>query len=275
MRDEGLITPWSAQLSLHEVLQRLGTYERVRAVSFLGSTGTEDWTDASDYDLCVLLRDYPARFGVEATIVDGRIADIVIVDADQAARLGHRVAHGGEGSAAGGMPEIERTFVRWLAQSRPVLDHDGVAARARGAAAQLMLADIPVTEDWQQTTRSFVTHDLRVNAALLCGADDSLVRVALGMRQLHTFVTTVQAWFTARGLQHEGWKKDIAAVAQADPVMLEIIERWLNTTDLTSRHEIFAEAAARALEPIGGPLPVGTLLRQSDDVWETMADRSG
>lgn len=94
----------------------------------------------------------------------------------------------------------------------------------------------------------------------------------MGMRQLHTFVSTVQAWFTARGLHQEGWKKDITRLADADPVFLDVIERWLDATEVMTRHEIFVEAVARAraLDPIGGPLPANTLLQQPDDVWESL-----
>jgi hypothetical protein len=79
------LTPWSARLTLDETVERLSRSDRARAIGYLGSTGTDAWTEASDFDLCVLLTDYPPACGAEATIVDGRIADVVIIDADLAA----------------------------------------------------------------------------------------------------------------------------------------------------------------------------------------------
>jgi hypothetical protein len=80
----------------------------------------------------------------------------------------------------------------------------------------------PPTPTGPQTTRSFVTHDLRVNTALLDRVDDPVLRVALAMRQLHTLVSAVQAWFTARGVRHEGWKKGIGHIEKTDPAFLAV-----------------------------------------------------
>ncbi len=71
MHESRLVTPWSAELTLDQTVDRLARNRRVRAISHLGSTETDQWTDASDFDLCVLLAGYPAGRGVEATIVEG------------------------------------------------------------------------------------------------------------------------------------------------------------------------------------------------------------
>lgn len=92
MSESGLIRPWSARLTLDETVQWLQDNDRVLAVSFLGSTGTGEWTEASDFDLCLLVSQYPAGLGVEATIVDHRTADVVVIDAHRAASLGRRCA---------------------------------------------------------------------------------------------------------------------------------------------------------------------------------------
>jgi hypothetical protein len=273
MGELDVVTPWSAELALDDVVRRLGALDRVVAVSFLGSTGTDRWTDASDYDLCLLLRDYPSRLGVEDTIIDGRVADVVLVDVAYAVAVGAMTSPDEGTGSPGVVPEGEWPFVRWLAQSRPVLDPDGIAAAARQAAELLTRNPPPVDETWQQTTRSFVTHDLRVNAMLLRRADDPVVRVALGVRQLNTFVAAVNAWFTARGLHQEGWKKDMAVVADKDPAMFDIVARWLAVTDPRVRHELYASVVERSLDPIGGPLPPGHLIHQAEDVWETLSQR--
>lgn len=266
----GLISPWSVRLTLAETLQRLRANDRVRAVSFLGSTGTDEWTEASDFDLCILLRDFPVGCGVEATLVDGRITDVVIIDADQAVALGGQAANHASAAATGAVTEGEWPFVRWLAQARPVYDPDGLAGQVRDQAKRLTSSEPPVDSAWQQTTRSFLTHDVKVNAALLSRAEDPVVRVALGMRQLHTFVAAVQAWFNARGIHNEGWKKDVARLAESDPAFFEVIQRWLSTSDVAARHDIFCAVVQHALDPIGGPLPDDKLLPQVDDAWQSL-----
>lgn len=69
MPSSELVTPWSARLSLSETVQRLRARSEIVGISYLGSTGTARWSEASDYDLLLLMSDYPSGFGVEATIV--------------------------------------------------------------------------------------------------------------------------------------------------------------------------------------------------------------
>lgn len=166
--------------------------------------------------------------------------------------------------------EAELPFVRWLAQSRPVYDLHGLARQACNRAMQLTKSAVEVDRTWQYTPRAFITHDLRVNATLLRRIGDPVVRVALGMRQLHTFVAAVDAWFTARNLPREGWKRNIAHIADADPAFFDIVERWLAAHDVMTRHELFREAVQRALDPIGGPLPHETVFPQPDVLWEAL-----
>ncbi len=263
MHGSRLVTPWSAGLTLDETVKRLSRSRRVRAIGYLGSTGTDEWTDESDFDLCVLLRDDPLRWRVEATIVDGRIADIVIIDSDRAAAWS-------TSADAANVSDQEWPFVRWLSRLRPVFDPDGLGAQARRGAERLVEGEVTTDPAWQETTRSFVTRDLRVNTALLGRAEDPVLRVALGMRQLHTFVSAVQAWFTARSLRHEGWKADIARIGARDPDFFAVIEEWLGATDLATRHALYSQAVELALAPLGGSLPPGTLLQQSDQVWERL-----
>jgi predicted nucleotidyltransferase len=262
------VAPWSGELSLDETVERLRQNHRVRAIGYLGSTATDQWTDASDFDLCVVLSDYPLGCGVEATIVDGRIADIVIIDADRAAAWANA-------SDAEAVADHEWPFVHWISRVRAVFDPERLAAEARDGAGRLVDMDVVTDPEAQRTTRSFVTHDLRVNTALLGRVDDPVLRVAFAMRQLHTFVSAVQAWFTARGVRHEGWKRDVAYIERVDPAFFAVIETWLAAGDPAIRHALYREAVDIALSPIGGPLPPGTLLQRADQEWEGLGTGRG
>jgi hypothetical protein len=266
MGRSNLARPWSAELTLAETIDRLARNRRTRAVSHLGSTGTDVRTEHSDFDLCVLAARYGQGCGVEATIIDGRIADVVVLDVDRVESLvGPEAA-----IAAQVVSRAQWPFVHWLAQSRPVYDPDGFAAWAQERATHVVACEPGPDSAWQDTTRSFLTHDVRVNAALLARADDPLMRVALGMRQLHTFVSAVQGWFTSRGLRQAGWKRDMAQIARTDPDFLAVIERWLASTSLEQRHDLFVEAVHRALEPIGGTVPEGWLVEHADELWQQL-----
>jgi hypothetical protein len=141
------------------------------------------------------------------------------------------------------------------------------ATVARDRAARL--ASLHTTGDAvaQQAARRFLSHDVKVNANLLARSADPVIQVTLGVRQLHTFVAAVQAWFTARGIRRRGWKRDLAHIAQADAYMYDLIRVWLATTDLRSRHGIFEQAVERALEPLGGIVPSGQVIEDPRGVW--------
>lgn len=269
MAGASLVNPWSVGLTLDETVARLGNSRRVRAVGYLGSTGTTAFTEASDYDLLLLVDDYSAGCGIETTIIDHRIADLVIVGVAEAEGLAAR----SRGDAATSITDREWSFINWLAHSRPVYDPAGLARKVRGCMAELSERRPPMSDTLQQRTRSYITHDLRVSQALLRRSNDPVMRVALGMRQLHTFVAVVQAWFTARGLRYEGWKKNISRLADADAQFLGIIERWLAAIDVQTRHEIFAEAVRDALAPLGGPLPEEIVMSDAEGVWEYLTLR--
>ena len=129
------VVPWSADLTVQETISRLAQNRRVRAVSFLGSTGTPEWAEASDVDLCLMLEGYVTGVGVETTIVEGRIADIVLVDCKDAEVILRHTAP--EREAAEAITPEQWPFVYWLAEARPVHDPTGAATVARGRAAQL------------------------------------------------------------------------------------------------------------------------------------------
>ena len=267
MSESGVVTPWSAQLTLEETVQRLQSNDRVRAI---------------DFDLCILLRDYAPGHGVEATIVDGRITDVVVIGANHAFSLGRPTGDVGD-EALGDVPSdvtvsdpdaitwTEWPYVRWLAQSRPVYDPDGLGRRARDVAKQLTAGKGSIDREWQQITRSFLTHDLRVSAASLQRVDDPIVRVALGMRQLHTFAAAVKAWFTARGL-HRGLEERHRPAGRRRPGLLRCDRALASGQRCRGTARPLPRAVLRALAPIGGPLPVGTVLPQDQEVWERLTN---
>lgn len=285
MPSSELLTPWSARLSLSDTIECLQTSSEIVGISYLGSTGTDRWSEASDYDLLLILRDYPSAFGVEDTIIDERIADVVIVSADRAVGVGSASADetsSGAATSSGSVIEDESLldpsvvtegewpYVGWLAQSRQVYDPTGVGARAQGRAAELLPHRPAPSESQHAGFRSFLTHDLRVNRTLLRRCDDPIARAALGMRQLHTFVSAVQAWFSIRGLPSEGWKKNMQRLSTEDPGTFALVQEWLGTSDVETRHVIFEKVLDSALAPVGGTLPEGMVLGDSNKLWTSL-----
>jgi predicted nucleotidyltransferase len=266
---DGLISPTSASLSFDETVDALRCSPRVRAVMLLGSTGTDEFTEVSDIDLLLIVADYPSRFGIEVSIIDGRIADLVIVGDDAAEGLGMSEVDGNLDARL--ISPDEWPYVHWLAEARPLHDPDELARAAHNRAVQLAPLRPSISAEDQRVTRSYVSHDLRVNEALVRRAEtDPDIHAALGMRQIHTFVSAVLAWLKARDVRGRGWKKNIAYIADTDPEFHSIITSWLAATTIHDRHALFEQAVRHALDPLGGPVPEGMISPGPNTVWEDL-----
>jgi predicted nucleotidyltransferase len=255
------VVPWSSHLSIDDVVEVLRVHPRVMGIALLGSTGTDRSTPTSDVDLLLLVRDLGRDVAFETTLVQGRLADVVLVDARFACDLGPDAA----------VPNGTWPHLAWLATARPLHDPGGLLIRA-GTAATAMLEDRPVADPAaHQVIRAYLSHDVRVNAALLARREDAVLAAALGMRQLHTFVAGVQAWASLRGLPSAGWKRDLERLRRQDPPAFAVVEAFLAADDLADRHQHFVDLLDRALAPAGGLLPPDRVGAAASRTWTTLA----
>lgn len=267
MDGSAAVRPWTQNVTLSATLRVVAADPHVVAIGLLGSTGTAHWTDGSDYDLLLVVGGYPPGFGLEVTTIDHRIADVVIADQARVATLGGRR---GEPEPTEVSPD-DWPYVAWLSGARWAHDPSGVGATAQQRASALLThRPTPAGADGE-LTRSFLSHDVRVNAAMLRRLDEPHLRAALGMRQLHTFIAAVNAWFRLRQLPNEGWKRDMAALADLEPGTFVLVQQWLDTADLHRRHDLFADLVRRSLAPVGGPIPDGMVARTSSSFWQSLA----
>lgn len=200
----------------------------------------------------VLLAKHKPGFSVEATYVDGRFTDVLMLSVERLERLGQAPGDRGRDS----------TILRWLKTGRIVFDRDGhlAAALAKGISADGS-SEIATTV-WS------VNYDLIVSSRY-AESDDAVYTLALAMRSLHVFFRIVMAWFTCRGLLWEGEKKAIQHLAIQDPDFLALVRAWLAEPNAAERHGLSVDAARVALEPAGGLWPAGQVDRR-DGLWESL-----
>lgn len=74
----------SDELALEEVIRRLTASPAVDGIAEFGSRSADQASVWSDYDLLVLVRAIPAAVFQMITTINGRIADVVLVDVDTA-----------------------------------------------------------------------------------------------------------------------------------------------------------------------------------------------
>src|SRR6266511_2136640 len=83
-----LSTPsFSDQLSLNDTIEYLTQSALVDGIAEFGSRASQDVSAASDYDLLILLTSLPMRVFQLLTTIDGRLADIVLVETETADSL--------------------------------------------------------------------------------------------------------------------------------------------------------------------------------------------
>ena len=59
-------------------------------------------------------------------------------------------------------------------------------------------------------------------------------------------------------------------LAADDPELFSLIEEWLATSDVESRHVIFEKVLQIVLAPVGGILPEETVLAHANQVWTSL-----
>lgn len=257
--DSFLITPASSRLTLEEVVGRLDAQSAVRAVLLLGSAAGGEFGPGSDYDLFLILAEADG-FRVEVSFIDGRIADVLIASEDLVRQL---LATPPDDIDAEGW-----RILRWLATSRPVIDHAGLGDTARTCASDLLKAK-PAPDEWTlREARWSLTYDVRVNKKCL-DAPDPIYRQVFALRSLHAFQRVVSTWFEVRDIGWPGERRAIRTLEGTDPHFLHLVERRLREPNPVARHAIHEEAANRALEPLGGLLPDGQV-DPGQGTWERL-----
>jgi hypothetical protein len=254
-----LVRPSTLHTPLSAVIDRLRARDEVDGVMFLGTTGTDEITPASDYDLLIVLPQPERAVSVEITIIGGRTADIIIVSRTCLRRIS---------DATEELTDDEWAVARWLATGRVVFDRLSLLESA-AAVAKERLGRQPWASRRRADVAQHINYDLRVNRAY-ARSDDPVYLLALRLRSLHSFLHVVMGWFDVRGLPWAGEKQAVRYLAEQDPEFLSLVERWLAESNVTVAVQIERQTAERALAPAGGLWP-NDMVARYEGVWERLA----
>lgn len=216
---------------------RAATHDEVEGVLLLGSTASGDLTVASDFDVMVVLATGgEGREGlqVEIALIDGRLADILIVSF---ARLS---------AAVHGVDETDYRLAAWLTESVIAFDLGDIAGLRTSAASRPAGM---VTHDVDEERRQF-SYDVLVNENYAKSAEEEY-RLALELRSLHAFSRLLLGYFRVRGILWRGEKAAIRYLRVNDPDFLAVVEGWV-AGGPDQRLRIHRLAAEKALTPVGG-----------------------
>jgi hypothetical protein len=257
----------TAAWTVDQLVARLAERKEVVGVLAIGSLGREALRPASDYDLVLVLRRAVRPWYVGVTEVDGRLTDLIFVDAGE----------------LGAVLELDRPItpdhplapvIRWLRQGRVLYSGDARLGEAREKVG---------TGRWLLPPTTAAAYDawFRINYNLaqtrrLLAAKDALYRQTAAIRM--ALYGHSDLWFGYFSIRRRPWEGDKAAVRylrEADPEFLVVYERLLAAAGAEEKFSAYERAAALAAAPLGGVWPVGATVmnvEQGAGVWRALLD---
>jgi hypothetical protein len=185
----------------------------------------------------------PLPLRVALTYVDGRLTDVIYVDAGEIAALA------GETPASAPAVWGEAALLRWLRSGTIAYDRTG-----RLAAAQTVARDRPPEgpSAGEQFSAWFsINYNLRQNVRMRASADETY-RTALDLRLLYSLFDCWWYYFLLRGLPERGEKAQVRHMAAHDPDFLALFQTCLAEGDRDRRFELYSRLAELTVAPAGG-----------------------
>ncbi len=261
-----LSTPsFSDQLSLNETIEYLTQSALVDGIAEFGSRASQDVSAASDYDLLILLTSLPMRVFQLLTTIDGRLADIVLVETETADSL---LATGERPTAL-----FEALFARKMQTARIHYDRSGRLHRLQQLvtsptwdappAASAAMSAWPSIWFWQ----SFGLLQIERMAQ----SNDPVHRLAVDMLLAACLAGTWRSYFDVRALPWDGEKAALRYWMAHDVGYYQTVQRCLGAGDAQERLVAYRALVQQTIEPIGSILRLGetaVVLAQGAAEWE-------
>ena len=243
-------------MTLGQAIARLSAHPMVDGILTIGSTGTDELSPASDYDLVLVLAEMPAPLLVGLTTIDGRIADILFVTRVQITQV-LDLCQPVDGDAWIGR------IVRWLQAGQIAFDRTGQIEQA-----QQKVRD----GNWLQAKDARVGYghwfSLNYNLAQtqrLLASDDPLYLAAGELRmQLYGPSDLLFGYWEIRGLRWEGDKPAVRYLLEHDPDYWRLFCAFTQETDRHHKFALYERLAKRTAVPAGGLWPPDATAVQFD-----------
>jgi predicted nucleotidyltransferase len=238
----------SNHLTLDEALARLAASEHVAGLALFGSRAIGGATEASDYDLLILVHSLPVGIFQMLTHIDGRLADVVFVTTATADRL-----------LAGGEAVSDRSndgrFLLKMATARVVYDSSGRLARAQAyarsnpPAAQAGYSAAYGAWFWQNFGLYQVRRMARSTDPEVLTAVDLMLAAGLG--------EACRAYCQLRAIPWQGEKAALRHLQANDPTYLALLRDCLAADGRERRVQLHGQLVAATLAPVGEPWQPG------------------
>jgi hypothetical protein len=236
-------------LTLDETIARLAAHPAVDGILLMGTTGTDDLTPTSDYDLLLVFDDARVPLQMVNTWVEWRLTEIYCTTVAGLERVVESAAAWPDGS-------IEGAMVRWLRGGRTVHDSSGRLARAQAITQAVTDQPLPAEREIYGAWAA-IGYDLAQTKRYLA-SNDPIAQEAVDWRLIYGLGQVLSHYFTVRRIPWRGEKPAIHFLAANDPDFLGLLRRCLAATDRRRKFALYEELARAALAPVGGLWETGT-----------------
>ena len=227
-------------ISLENLITTLKNNEIVAGIVVAGSKGRNELKPESDYDIVLILQNYPHPMHVLLTTIEGRMSDIAFWSVEQ---LDHMLKMDKvEGNIA------ESTVFNWIYTGNIEYDPGGKLAAIKSHKPDFLIGDNPREQFrlWYQ-----INFNLYHGERML-KSDDEVYLMAMDFRFLYMLLEVLDAYMINRGIPQRGEKHTIRYLKEHSPEHLKLYLAALQASNRQEKFKFYKQFAEIALEPVGG-----------------------
>jgi hypothetical protein len=251
-------------LTFEVFLERLAGNADVEGLLLFGSSQSDAFSSASDYDLIIVLADGSPGFNTIGTWVDGHLTEI------NCKRLGELEALG----SLSGVRDISEagSLVNQIRIARIAFDRTGRLAFLQERLRELPAPTPPGKDeayDWWFRVGYNLAHAKRY-----LSSEDPAYRLTAEVRMLYGIHGVFMAYFAARGIPWRGDKEAVKYLQAQDSAFLDSLLACMREVDADRKLALYEALAREALASVGEPWPAGTTMVELGDIFADGQDRT-
>lgn len=241
----------SDQMSFDEFLSILKGSPAVDGFAQFGSHAVQQANAASDYDLLILVTALPAPVFQLVTTVDGRLADIVLVDITLADRLLTE-------DTPTDQPLFERLFLQKMGVATILFDQHERLLGIQRLSQHVMTKAAQLSNEGETAYQVWFWQGFGLlHLTRMAHSSNPVHQAAADMMLFSCLVSTWRSYFALHNIAWEGEKAAIRYWLQHDIACYELLQAVLAAQDRMLRLQAYAQFVHYVLAPVGAVMNKG------------------
>ena len=242
--------------SLADAVGHLARGPAVEGIIAFGSTGLPDQPAWADFDLFLLVREWPPAVRVAFTSIAGRLTDLLFAQPAAIARIMAAQAPLDASSWDGRLARVLRS-------GRVLFDRTGQLAAAQHHLERLPPSAVVASEVDAYRAWFRINYN-RLQTRRMLDSGDLDYQLAVDARLLYMLSETLTGYFAVRGLIWDGEKSAMRYLRAQDSTFFDQFRACLGATDRQDRFRQYERLAQHALAPLGPLWDAATTVFDSD-----------